>query len=194
MRRLYYLCTALAAMGCSPPPPASSPPIIEAGRVGDVAVGDPVDVLESAYPEERRRAVDLGLEGMPAPALELMPAGAQSRDALVAEFVEEDGVRRVYRIQVRDPVIETRRGVAVGDTAGDLRASHPPDRLIAGEGNVGLRVDTLAATFLLDRDAVRPQWRRTNDANAVPDDVTIRRILLTCPRQRCASSAQGGSK
>lgn len=188
MPRSFLLCIALmGSSGCAPPPPAP-PAVIEAGRVGGVAVGDTVQALEAAYAEDRRRAVDLRLEGMPAPALELMPQGAQRPDALVAELIEQDGVQRVYRIQVRDSAIETRRGVGVGDTVGDLRASHPPDRLIGGEGNVGLRVEALAATFLLDGDRVQPEWRRTNDPDAVPDDVTIRRILLTCPLPSCAPS------
>ena len=174
-------CCALGvASGCSP----SASPLIEAGRAADIRIGDSLQRLEAAYPDDRRRRVDLGLEGMPSPALELMPEGTARADAVVAELIEQDGEARVWRIQVRDPLLETARGIGVGDTVHDLREAYfeagMPGRLIGGEGNIGFRVEALDATFLLDADGAAP-WALARDAAEVPGDVTIERILLTSP-------------
>lgn len=186
----FRLCLALAAPaalpGCT-----DAPPLIESGRVGQLAIGDTLQAIETAYAADRRRAVDLRLEGASSPAVEVRPAGTERRDALVAELIERDGALRVHRIQVRDPLLETARGIGVGDSVGDLRAAHALGRVVSGEGNVGIRVDALAATFLLDRDAARVPWARASDASAVPDTVRIRRILLTCPSPDCTARAAG---
>lgn len=167
------ICAALA--GCAGPPP-----LIEAGRAGRIGLGDSVESVEQAYPAERRRMVDLRLEGMPSPAVEVMPEGAGRPDALVAELIEQEGAMRVWRIQVRDPMFETAAGIGVGDTVADLRATYAAERLIGGEGNVGFRVEELGATFLLDTDGA-DGWTLSLDAEQVPDDVAIRQILLTGP-------------
>ncbi|HEX7081670.1 MAG TPA: hypothetical protein VF329_11700 [Gammaproteobacteria bacterium] len=160
---------------------SKAPPTIEAGGVGDVRIGVSAEALEEAYPPERRQRVDLRLEGMPAPAFELMPEGTTRPDALVAELIEQDGTLRVFRIRIRDAALETEHGVGVGDTVGDLRASYALGRLIGGEGNLGIRVPALSATFLLDRERVQPGWWQTHDPSLVPDDVEIREIFLTAP-------------
>jgi hypothetical protein len=160
-------------------PPAAPAPTIDLHRVGDVVIGQDAQRLYEAFPSGRRQLVDLGLEGFLSPALLLRLPGTARRDAVVAELVCQKGLV-VWRIEVRDAALKTTKGVGVGSTVGQLRAAYRLGNVVSGEGNVAVRVEELSASFMLDQTAPGgDRLSRIRDADAIPDSVRIRSVLLT---------------
>jgi hypothetical protein len=154
-------------------------PAIERHRVGPVVIDGNAQELYAEFPADRRQLVDLAHEGHLSPALMLRFAGSTRRDGVVAELLCGKDLQ-VHRIQVRDPAFRTSKGIGVGSTVRELRAAYRLDSVVAGEGNVAIRVEELSASFGLDQKSPGgDQLWRIRTPSAVPDTVKIDLVLLT---------------
>ena len=147
---------------------------IERGRVGDVVIGADADDVYSKF-GERVRLVDLKLEGMLSPALEITQASS-AKPSIIAEIEPVQNRLVVTRIQVLDPALRTTAGIGVGSTYGELRSRYRVDRVEMGETGPYVRVEALGISFQLDGRA----FTDLSSLRAkVPDGVRIVSLLLT---------------
>jgi hypothetical protein len=174
-----YLIVAVGLGLLSQVAPTVGLPRIERHRIGVVEIGASEQRLIEAFPSERRELVDLQLEGMPAPAYLLRFVGAKRRDGVVAELIPSGAGLIVWRIQVRDPVFRTTKGIGIGSTVGALRAAYHLDSIASGEGNVAIVVNELSASFSVDQTGPGggDLWKARTPA-VVPESVKITGIVL----------------
>ncbi len=138
------------------------------GRAGPVSRGMPVDQLLSTHGRELARLVDLNLEGMFSPALEILMAPGE-KPALVAEIGCGEGGWVVERVTVRDPRFRLPKGgIGVGSALGELRRHYRVDEIAGGEGNRVAVVDELAMSFKLV----------SGGKGRVPDTAVISAVIL----------------
>ena len=151
--------------------------VVERSRVGTVSIGA---TAESVYREfdDRARLVDLRLEGMLSPALELKLFDAQPVASLIAEIGASGNRLVVTRIVVVDPTLRTREGIGVGSTYGELRSKYTVDWVGSGEGNVFARVEAMGISFQLDTSGPT-RLSSIRDPSKVPIDTRIVSMLLT---------------
>jgi len=159
--------------------PISTPPqtdtVVERGRAGPVAIGASAESVYDRF-RERAKLVDLKLEGMLSPALELRLFGAQT--TMIAEIGAANNRLVITRISVVDPSVRTKDGIGVGSTYDELRARYRVDWVGSGEGGYYARVESLGISFQLDSSR-RQNLSEVRDPNAVPPDVRVLSLLLT---------------
>jgi hypothetical protein len=115
------------------------------GRVGALRIGMTADEVVRLFGRQRVKRVDLRLEGMPAPALEIRLGGSSgARPSLIAELAHTDN--RVWRVKVFDQRFRTARGLGVGSTVAEIRTHHKV-QTVTGEGTNGVYVEELRMTF-----------------------------------------------
>ena len=146
--------------------------VISRHQVGPVTIGSPAQRVYEAAPNHE--LVDLALEGFLTPALRLTLPGQVQRGGVTAELIARDDELVVYRIIIDDPGLRTEKDIGVGSTVDDLRKIYDLRSLGYGEAGFFVRVDELAASFLLDGGD--PSWR---DQAKVPGSLKVVRILLT---------------
>lgn len=156
---------------------AEPPFVVERSRVGPVAIGATAQSLYEAF-RDRARLVDLKLEGMLSPALELRLYGARLAPSIIAEISPVGGQQVVTRIHVFDPSLRTKEGIGVGSTYGELRARYAVDWVAWGESSFIARVESQGMSFELDPYGPQPLWS-IRDQDKVPNDVRIVSIMLT---------------
>jgi hypothetical protein len=170
----------LFAIGLVPQTAFHGLPPIGRHQVGPVAIGAAAQKIYEMFPADRRELVDLGYEGILSPALLLRFVGTSQRDGVVAELVAGPTGLTVWRVEIRDPHFRTLMGVGAGSTVGELRAAYRLDSVLAGEGNVVIRVEELSASFVLDQNGPHgEQLRHVRNPAAVPDSALIKSVLLT---------------
>ena len=150
--------------------------VVERSRVGSIAIGAEADSIVREF-GDRARLVDLKLEGMLCPALELKRAVTQAGASVVAEIGPAGNRLIVTRIHVLDPALRTSEGIGVGSTFAELRSRYRVDWVRSGEGGFYARVDSLAMSFSLDTSGA-PLWR-IRQVTEVPSDVRVVSIMLT---------------
>lgn len=151
--------------------------VVERSRVGTVSIGAPADAVYREF-RDRARLVDLRLEGMLSPALELRLYGAQLSASLIAEIGAASNQLVVTRIHVIDPSLRTRNGIGVGSTYGELRSTYTVDWVGSGEGSVIARVEALGISFQLDTSGPT-RLASIRDPSKVPSDIRIVSMLLS---------------
>jgi hypothetical protein len=163
------------ALQSAPAPPEGM--VVERGRVGPISIGA---TAESVYDKfgSRARLVDLTLEGMLSPALEVKLFGSQLVGSIIAEIGPANNRLVVTRIHVVDPGLRTKGGVGVGSTYEELRSRYSVDWVGSGEGTFVARVETLGMSFQLDTSGPKPLWA-VRDPHQVPKDVRVVGIMLT---------------
>jgi hypothetical protein len=137
-----------------------------------------VQEIVKTFPADRRRSVDLRLEGEPAPALELTLVGSTARGGVVVELQGD----KIYRIRITDPAARTEKGIGVGSTVAQLRDAYRVAWVSQAEGCLCMRVEELGATFDVDQSG--PSWLPSgliHDPAEVPGAVKIIGILLALP-------------
>jgi hypothetical protein len=154
--------------------------VIRRGAVGPVSIGASEQDIVGAFPADRRKAIDLRLEGELTPALELTLPGSKVTGGIIAELRRRAGRDEVWRIWVKDPAARTAKGVGVGSTVGELRAAYRLAWVSWGEGHLYIRVEELGASFEIDPTGFDAGQVTVNrDPSAVPDRVKIVGLLLT---------------
>lgn len=154
------------------------------GRVGEIKVGmSPNDIYE-VFGKKYTRLVDLQLEGMNSPAIELFKTELQLGNP---DIIFELDQNKVYRIQVNSPQYRTDKGIGVGSTFGDLRQVYGinnPTQIIWGEeGFYGAVVRELGMSFRLDvNQTMKPaqidDFNKASDPGRIPEKTRIDSILV----------------
>jgi hypothetical protein len=116
--------------GCLPNQLSTSKDFLITGQsLGRVKLGMRGEDIKKLYPAYEVKEVDLLLEGMAAPAIEVLLNNAV---VFVAEL-QDNGI--VYRISTRDKRFKTPTGIGVGSTFGDTRSKYgSPEFSTEGEG------------------------------------------------------------
>ena len=153
------------------------PMIVERSRVGPIALGATADSIYQEF-GDRARLIDLKLEGMLSPALELKLFGAQVVPSVIAEIGPVNNRLIVTRIRVVDPSLRTKDGIGVGSTYMELRSRYAIDWVGSGEGTFIARVEALGISFELETSGPKPLWS-IRDPNEVPKDVRVVGMMLT---------------
>jgi hypothetical protein len=143
--------------------------VLAPGRAGNIEVGITVDQLFSRVGRENTKLLDLQLEGMFRPAIEVNVPG-RSR-ALLAEIGEGF---RISRLNVEDPRFKTAQGVGVGSTYAELRRAYRTQAPGHGEGDVYVPVPELQMSFCFGSDYY---GRRLE----LPDAAKVTAVLLLPP-------------
>jgi len=157
------LSTALAAQGNY---------TLARGQVGPIRIGASVDAVNAAFGRDHIKEVDLRLEGMPSPALEIRLGDSSAQQpSLVAERFPSMP-DWIWRVRVFDTRFRTADGLGIGSTFGDVRARHPiQGRLGADEGHIYAHVSDLELSFELD--AAQPE--------SVTDSTRVKSVLVVLP-------------
>ncbi len=106
--------------------------VVERGRVGPVVLGASAHDVYQQF-RDRVKLVDLRLEGMLSPALELKRFSQHAAPSVIAELAVLRNQLVIYRIQVADATIRTSTGIGIGSTFAELRAVHAVDHIVAGQ-------------------------------------------------------------
>ena len=151
--------------------------LIEHHRVGKVTIDAPAQAVYERFRSADIRLVDRRLEGMLSPALVIAPDRTGRRDALIVDLVCNEKLV-VWRILVNDPAFKTAQGIGPGSRVGDLRKAYGSGRLISGEGNVGIWVESLSATFLVNALDVGSARLGRDGAGSIADTVRVKAVLV----------------
>ncbi len=151
--------------------------VVERSRVGPVVLGATADSICQEF-GDKARLIDLKLEGMLSPALELKLFDAQVVASVIAEIGPVNNRLVVTRIRVVDPSLRTKDGIGVGSTYMELRSRYAIDWVSSGEGAFIARVEALGISFELDTSGPKPLWP-IRDPKEVPKDVRVVGMMLT---------------
>jgi hypothetical protein len=142
------------------------------GQVGQLRIGVTVDEVAVLFGNSRVKRIDLQLEGMPTPALEIrLDDAASARPSMTAE-VFPPSENRIWRVNVFDRRFRTADGLGVDSTLAEIRAHHPVQMLV-GEGNVVAHVEELKMSF----DFGSRWYPSTN----VPASARVSSVLVLLP-------------
>jgi len=139
--------------------------------------------IYNIYPREITKKVDLQLEGMPTPAIQVFLTKGQTTPSLVIRL---DGPRPgVSGIEVRDARFKTSDGIGVGSSLGQLRKRKKKLFITDGEGAIVAVADDLGMSFFLlpDRQTETAYYaaRRRyvgRDNPSIPDATKITAISV----------------
>ena len=116
------------------------------GQVGQLKIGITADEVIALFGNQRVKQVDLQLEGLPAPALEIRLGNVSAAKASLVAELFPPAENRVWRVSVFDRRFKTAAGLGIGSTLGQIRARHKV-RIGVGEGSVGAFAEDLQMTF-----------------------------------------------
>jgi hypothetical protein len=143
------------------------------GQVGQLKLGMTVDDIIALIGNTRVKRVDLQLEGMPTPALEIRLDGlvAARRRSMTAEIFPPSQ-NRIWRVTVFDRRFRTADGLGVGSTLGDIRAHHSV-KMLLGEGGPVAHVEALQMSF-----AFGSRWY---PSTRLPASARVSSVLVLLP-------------
>jgi hypothetical protein len=157
--------------------------LLDRHRAGKIVVGMPEAAIYQIYSQEITRKVDLQLEGMPTPAIQVFLTKERTTPSLVIRL---DGPQPgVFGIDVRDARFKTRDGIGVGSSLGQLRRTKKKLFFVVGEGTIAAVVDDLSMSFTLLTDrqiekALNATGRRYvgRDNPSIPDATKIESVWV----------------
>ncbi len=142
--------TSIAFSSDNAPPTAlqTNAFLLESGKAGPFELGASVDEIYSLVGRDHVRLVDLFMEGMFTPALEIQVPGSNTGPSIIA-LIREWPCRRfsVWSIEVRDPRFRTREGLGVGSALGELRRRY---KVGGGRYATYTFIPSLDLTFVFD--------------------------------------------
>jgi hypothetical protein len=119
----FLLCLAACV---SPLVPSADDFLIAGASMGRVKLGQRSEEVVAAYRDHDVKAVDLMLEGMPAPAVQVY-----ERDEVLLTAELDKGI--VYRISTRDRRFKTKDGIGVESTLGEAWWKYGGHEILVGE-------------------------------------------------------------
>jgi hypothetical protein len=152
--------------------------LITKNNVGKINIGMSVDSLYAKYDRNSTNLIDLFLEGMFSPAIEVFidGKGEKTQPSLVAELSNE--YFTINRIIIRDKRFRTNKNISVGSTLGEIRKYYEIKWIDFCEGNLCARVENIRVTFKLDISIVPKEWHKTREQNLIPDSAEVVSILM----------------
>jgi hypothetical protein len=106
--------------------------LITGNSIGRVKLGQRKEEVVASYQNRQVKEVDLLLEGMPAPAVQVYDQGAL---LLTAEIDLDKGT--VYRISTNNERFRTEDNIGVGSTLGAVKSKYgAPESVARGEGEL----------------------------------------------------------
>lgn len=135
--------------------------LLSPGKAGALEAGAPIDEIYNLVGRENTQLVDLHLEGMYAPALQVKLPGSSANPALLVEVGEWPcHTMAANRIHVMDSRYRTAEGFGVGTTAAELSQRHP-FKISEAEGAHAAIIEALQMTFSFERTLPIDQARVT---------------------------------
>jgi hypothetical protein len=156
--------------------------LLARNRVGGLVVGMPESAIYKVYPRRITRKVDLQLEGMPTPAVQIFLVKNHRKPSLVVRLTGAGST--IDGIDVTDPRFKTATGVGVGASLGQLRHAQKLLSFVSGEGVNGANAEDLGITFdlMIDRriearlfDSRKPDQ---DVLSIIPDDTRIKSVWV----------------
>ena len=176
---LVFGATGTAFQSASGRPRVVSEFVLQPAKAGPVELGQTVDQLYARFGRDNIRLVDLFLEGMFSPALQIQVPGSETQPAIIARIREWPCAEfSVWGITVRDRRFRTSDGFGVGSTLGDLRKTYKAE-VGWGEGTRIAHVAALGMTFMLDDSAGAPDVWSVRAVWIIPQPVQVRQSR--CP-------------
>jgi hypothetical protein len=167
------LITVMSLLGASGSSAAESNFALGAGAAGSVKIGATVEDIYKVYSKDRTAEIDLQLEGMPSPAIQIFLSFEdlkKKKPAIVAEL--DNG--KIYRLQIKSDKFHTGSGIRIGSTFGELRKETKDLKHIRGEeGYFGVSSQSLGMSF-----QVGSTPKGTDLYKEIPDKAKIGSILL----------------
>lgn len=150
---------------------------IDGNHAGKLVVGMPQSQIYRLYPRLRTRQVDLQLEGIPTPAIEIFLA-SRSDPALVVRLTGPGST--VDEIQVKDSRFRDEAGIHVGSTFGELRRACNKLELAVSEGQYCVFTEGTGLSYCL---AVDDKTETALDENAgdiarIPDSTPVQYLVV----------------
>ena len=150
--------------------------LLQNQQAGKLIIGMTVDELYDIYSLYAKKLVNLYIESMFTPAIEIYMQNYKSRKpSIVAEFRGDN--HKIWLINVRDKRFKTDKGIGIGSSLGDLKKAYLVDRIDWGERGFFARVNVIKMTFMLDTTAP-PEWYKEKNSKFIPDDAIINSIYL----------------
>jgi hypothetical protein len=185
LRPLVFLLALFLTLSGTETVKAKNNFLLSKQKAGLIEIGMSVDALYSRYKRKSTKLVDLYIEGMFSPALEiyLNDKEEETKYSLVAEIGWGSSSHTnsgfiVSRIQVYDEVFKTEKGIAVGSSLGELRNHYKVNWIEFGEGGLIARINELDMSFVLFLIDIPEEWYMTRDQEIIPDSVKIISIFM----------------
>ncbi|WP_299824125.1 mechanosensitive ion channel protein MscS [uncultured Pontibacter sp.] len=156
------------------PDPASF--IIQKGRVGELAIGTPIDSMRNQVPVGYTIAdTTLTQEGNQSTAYLLKPEGA-AKGLLIEQGCNP--TCNVWRINVQHPDFRTPKGIGVGSKYSEVQEQHPISTVTLADGGFVAVSNGAGMSFVLDTSQLPQNRIASYTPETVPANTIVKRILI----------------
>lgn len=156
---------------------------VDRGRVGQIYLGMSLEAIYKVYPKETTKQVDLHLEGMPTPALQVFLNKQSKNPSLVIRLEAPNGT--ISGIDVRDARFKLANGIGIGSSLGQLRKAYKNLSIDVSEGDVFEIIRELNISFVIQLKTANLLQRllhtmryKGKDNPLIPNDAKIVRIWV----------------
>jgi hypothetical protein len=156
--------------------------LLARNRVGGLATGMSENAIYKIYPRRITRKVDLQLEGMPTPAVQVFLSKSRRKPSLVIRLTGLNAT--IDSIEVTDARFKTATDVGAGSSLGQLRRAQKLLAFVSGEGANGANAEDLGMTFdlLIDSSVETRLFEPRNPdqdvLSIIPDDTRIKSVWV----------------
>ena len=137
--------------------------LLKNGGIDNITVGMSVDELYSIVGKSNTEIVDLYLEGLFSPAIEVE----------TPNIICELDCGNIWRIRVQDRGARTIEGIGIGSTMKELKNVYTDIKILKGEGDIFAYVDEIKTSFALDTIEIN-----NPDLEAIPETAKVKWVLL----------------
>lgn len=137
--------------------------LLKKGGIDNITVGMSVDELYSIVGKSNTKIVDLYLEGLFSPALEVK----------TPNILCELDCGNIWRIRVQDRGARTIEGIGIGSTMKELKSVYGNIKILKGEGDIFAYVDEIKTSFALDTIEIN-----NPDLQSIPETAKVKWVLV----------------